>query len=423
MRAEIVSVGTELLLGQIADTNAQHLGRLLPQLGISHTHRQTVGDNMERLVEALRLALSRADIVITIGGLGPTEDDITREAIANALGDETVVDEACLASLRQWFRERNLPWVESQASQAVRPMCGVLVENPNGTAPGLICERAGKIVIALPGPKGEFVPMADGPVRDYLSKLARGEVIHSRVLRICGLGESVVEDRIRPLLASSNPSVAPYAHPGEVHLRLTAAAPTIELAEALIRPAEQRVREVLGDAVYGADDVTLEQSVIELLKAQGYTLAVAESVTGGGLGARLTSVAGSGEVYVGGVVAYDPKVKHELLGVSMEVLEDESRGPVSAECAEQMAAGVKKLLHTDYGLSVTGNAGPTADKGDKPIGMTYIAVVGPGGGEVREHLFRGGRELVRVRAQQAGLTMMREHALGPSRDQEVASGS
>jgi nicotinamide-nucleotide amidase len=413
--AEIVSVGTELLFGQIADTNAQHLGRLLPQLGISHMHRQTVGDNLGRVIEAIKLALSRSDIVFTIGGLGPTEDDLTREAIAAALEEDLVVDDRIVEKLRKLFALRNLPWVDSQAKQGSRPQCGKAVENPNGTAPGLICEKDGKVVIALPGPRGEFVPMVDGPVRDYLMKLGGGDVIHSHLLRICGLGESVVEERIRPVLESNNPTVAPYAHLGEVHLRITAHASTIDLAEAMIAPIEQRIREALGDAIFGSDEVTLEQAVVELLQKRDETVAVAESMTGGGLGERFTNVPGSGDVFIGGAITYDVELKKKLLGVDPDLLEDENRGPVSDECARQMALGVRTLVGSTYGVSVTGNAGPSSDKGDKPVGLTYIGVAGPNGVEVEEFHFRGQRDSIRRRAQQAALTALRRVALSRER--------
>ncbi|MFY9233098.1 MAG: competence/damage-inducible protein A [Fimbriimonadaceae bacterium] len=407
MTAEIVSVGTELLLGQITDTNAQHLGKVLAELGIPHQHRQTVGDNRDRLVEALRLALRRSDIVLTIGGLGPTQDDITREAVASALNDEIIVDEAALAGLREFFSSRGLPWVDSQIRQAWRPACGRLIENPNGTAPGMICEKGSKVVVALPGPRGEFVAMVDGPVRDALARFGGGEVILSRLIRICGLGESLVEERVRDLLESSNPSVAPYAHPGEVHLRITARAKSSQAAQEMIAPVEEQIKAALGTAVFGTDETTLEAAVIELLSNRNATVAVAESMTGGGLGERFTNVAGSGDAFLGGFITYDLGLKKKLLGISAEILDNPEIGPVSEKCAREMAARIRELTGATYGVSITGNAGPTSDKGAKPIGMTYIGVAGPGGVEVEEHQFRGQREFIRRRAEQASLAMLR----------------
>lgn len=381
MNAEIVSVGTELLLGQIADTDAQHLGTLLPQLGIAHMHRQTVGDNLVRLTEAIKLALSRSDIVFTIGGLGPTQDDLTRDGIAAALDDPLVNDEGSEALLRRIFRERKFAWVESQLRQAMRPACAKPIPNANGTAPGLICEKNGKVVIALPGPIGEFVPMADGPVRDYLAKLTTGGVIVSRLLRTCGVGEGIVEDTIKELLDSQNPTIAPYAKIGEVHLRLTAFAETADKAEALIAPMESRVRELLGAAVYGVDDESLEEVVLRLLRERQGSLVVAESCTGGGLGRRLTSVPGASDVFLGGAITYSNESKAALAGVARGLFAESGPGAVSEECARQMAAGIRTRLGASHAVSITGIAGPDGGSEEKPVGTVYVAVATP------EHLY------------------------------------
>lgn len=402
MTAEIVSVGTELLMGQIADTNAQALGRVLPELGIAHHCRQTVGDNLSRLTEALRLALSRSDIVFTIGGLGPTEDDLTRDGIAAALGVRLVHDPSIEAGIRRIFDDRRFTWTESQARQAMRPECAEAIENPNGTAPGLICRLDGKVVIALPGPKGEFVPMLDR-VRILLGT---GEsVIHSRILRVAGMGESAVEERIRGELSGTNPSVAPYAKPGEVHLRLTAGAADTAAANALLDPLETRIREALGDAVFGVDDQTLESVVLEMLRARGETLAVAESCTGGGLGARLTSVAGASDVFLGGVISYANSAKTDLLGVPEAVLE--ASGAVSPECALAMASGARRALSASWGVSITGIAGPGGGTPEKPVGLVYIGVEGPEQAKAHEFKFRGTREDIRGRSTQLALTLLR----------------
>jgi len=411
MRAEIVSVGTELLLGQIADTNAQHLGQLLPQLGIEHTNRQTVGDNLGRLEEALRLALSRADVVFTIGGLGPTEDDLTREGIARALDDELVRDPSIEATLKEIFERRQANWVDSQLRQADRPSCARPIPNPNGTAPGLICEKGGKVVIALPGPKGEFVPMAEGPVRDYLAKLATGGVIASRLLRVCGIGEAALEQSIRHLLTSTNPTVAPYAKVGEVHLRLTASAPTREEALRLIEPVELEIRSIVGQAAYGIDDQTLESVVIDLLRSKGLTLAVAESCTGGGLGARITSVPGSSDVFVGGFLTYSNETKMRLLGVSPELFEEGGPGAVSEDCASEMAVGAALALGADCAVSITGIAGPGGGSDEKPVGTVYIGVARTGWVSSERYLFRGDRAAIRERSVQWALICLREALL------------
>lgn len=409
MVAEIVSVGTELLLGQIVDSDAQYMGRLLAELGISHLRRQTVGDNLERLVETLRLALERSDIVITIGGLGPTEDDLTRIGIAQALGDELIVDLDYENQLKALFQARNLSWTLSQVRQAERPTSAELIANPNGTAPGLLCRSQGKFVIAMPGPPGEFRPMADGPVKETLAKLATGGVIRSRTLRICGLGEALVEEKVRQLLDSSNPTVAPYAHPAEVHLRVTAKAASTEEAEKLIEPVAQQIRNILGDAVYGENDVDLETATVQMLRSRGETVSVAESCTGGMLGERITSVSGASDVFPGGVISYSNDVKANLLGVNPETLR--RFGAVSEACSREMAAGVRAKLGTTYGVSITGIAGPDGGTKEKPVGLVYVSVASDSGVETLENRFRGIRETIRRRSTQSALILLRRRLI------------
>lgn len=402
--AEIVSIGTELLMGQIADTNAQHLGKLLPELGIGHYRRQTVGDNLERAVEAIRLAMSRADVVFTIGGLGPTEDDLTREAVAAAMAVELELVPEIAEKLRKMFALRNLPWTEAQNRQAMKPAGSIVVENPNGSAPGLICSSGACHVICLPGPRSEFIPMVEGPVREFLESLDPGSVIHSRVLRVCGMGESVVEERLRALVHSSNPTAATYAKPAEVHVRLTASAPDSESANRLLDPLDAAVRAALGWCVFGADDVTLEAACLSLLEERNFCVGTAESITGGGLGAQLTRVSGAGTAFRGSIVAYLPELKTKLLGVPAELLESE--GPVSAACAEAMARGARETLGCDVALSTTGNAGPTSDVDGKPVGLVYVGLSTPDGTWSEEFRFRSRREETRIRTQQVALTLL-----------------
>lgn len=410
MTAEIVSVGTELLLGQIIDTHAPYMARILADCGIGCTRRQTVGDNLDRLVESLQLALSRSDIVVAIGGLGPTQDDLTREGIVAALDDELKLDESYEKTLRELFATRRFKWVESNRKQAMRPTCATFIDNLNGTAPGLLCQKNGKVVIALPGPRNEFNPMAEGPVRTFLQGILGGTVIHSRTLRICGLGESYVEEQIRHLMQGENPTVAPYAHPAEVHLRITARAESRDMADQIIDPMEQAIRKVLGNAVYGVNDETLEQAVIKLLVERTRNLAVAESITGGWLGQRLTTVPGSSSAFLGGVIVYDLEAKESLLGIDMDRLKQ--FGPVSEEVAKEMSAKVRERLNTTYGLSITGNAGPTSDSDSKPVGQVFIGLASPTGTEVREHRLRGARDDIRQRCTQLALVQLREALLG-----------
>jgi nicotinamide-nucleotide amidase len=409
MTAEIVSVGTELLLGQIVDTHAPKMAQILADCGIGCTRRQTVGDNLERLTESIKLALSRSDVVITIGGLGPTQDDITREGIAAALGVDLIADPDYEDHLRRLFAKRKFAWVDSNLRQALRPADAQFIPNDVGTATGLICRQGAKSVIALPGPRSEFNPMAEGPVRDYLEKSHGGRVIHSRILRVCGLGESYVEEQIRHLMQGDNPSVAPYAHPAEVHLRLTARAASRAEADRIIDPMEGQIRGVLGNAIYGVDDKSLEEAVIDLLSDQNKTVAVAESITGGGLGQRLTNVPGSGDAFRGGVITYDLDAKQTLLGVQAATLKQ--FGPVSEETAREMAANISERLNTDYGVSITGNAGPTADVDGKPVGLVYIGIAGPSGVAVKEQHMRGSRADIRYRCTQLALVHLRESLL------------
>jgi nicotinamide-nucleotide amidase len=409
--AETVSIGTELLLGHTVDTNAAEAGRVFAECGLAHTYRQTVGDNLPRIVEALRLALGRADVVVTIGGLGPTEDDLTREGVAAALDDSLVHDPGIEAHLRRHFETRRLTWVDSQLRQALRPRCAAPLINKHGTAPGLLCKKGDKTVIALPGPRGEFLPMLEGPVRDVLVKIGGGQVVRSRVLRVVGLGESVVEDRLRDLMSSSNPTLAPYAKTGEVHLRLTRLDSDLDAADAALDPLEQEIRRRLGDAVYGVNDETLEAVTVSLLLRRENTVATAESCTGGWLGSRLTSVPKASACYVGGVVSYSNQLKERLLGVRRETLD--AHGAVSAEVAEEMALGAKERLGSDYAVSVTGIAGPEGGTPDKPVGLVYIGVATPFSVEAHRHWFAGLRETVRFWSTQMALFHLRNQVLDP----------
>ena len=410
MRAEIVSVGTELLLGQIVDTNAAYLARQLSEVGVLVYRRTTVGDNMERLVTALRKALDESDAVITIGGLGPTMDDITRDGLADALGDTLHRDEAIAAGLREFFESRGMPLLESNLRQAMVPAHGQAIANPNGTAPGLLFEKDGKIAIALPGPPNEFIPMVDDFVLPYLRrKTGNVGTIRSLVLRVAGVGESLVEDKIKDLMQDSNPSVAPYAKVGEVHLRVTAKSDTAEEAERLIAERAKLVRARLGDAVYGENDAPLESAVVAELKQRHKTLSIAESCTGGLVAQRVTDVAGSSAVFLGGVVAYSNAAKTDLVAVPAELI---SRvGAVSPEVAEALAVGVRERFGSDYGIGVTGIAGPDGGTPEKPVGLVYLAVAFPGGCEVDKVNYIGSRSIVRHRASQTALNMLRLRVL------------
>lgn len=409
MNAEIVSVGTELLLGQILDTHAPTMARILAESGIGCRHRSTVGDNLDRIVDTLKTALERSDVVVTIGGLGPTSDDLTRDAIALALGDELELVPEIETKLRHFFESRGYEYVESNSRQAMKPTSADIIPNPNGTAPGLVCRKNGKVVFALPGPKGEFDPMANDSVRPMLETLGGGETIHSRTLRIIGVGESHVEAQLGSLMDQENPTVAPYAHTGEVHLRLTARAKSAQEAEKLIEPTHEKIKSILGIAVFGTNQTTLEEATIEILRQKNQTVSSAESMTGGGIGERLTSVAKSSEAYRGGFITYSVETKVSMLGLDRSFVD--SHGPVSKEVAEAMAVAVREKLGTTFGVSIVGNAGPGSDVDGKPVGLVYVSISGPNGTITDESKFRGIREDIRRRGEQIALRLLREQAL------------
>ncbi len=418
LRAEIVSVGTELLLGQIVDTNAAYLARCLSEAGVIVHRRATVGDNMERLQAALRTALEAADVVFTIGGLGPTMDDITRDGLAAVMGDPLQLDEGIAERLRQFFALRGAPMVESNLRQAMAPVRGRVIDNPNGTAPGLLFESGKHIGIALPGPPNEFIPMVDNHVMPYLrAKTGNIGTIRSVVLRVAGMGESLVEERVKDLMFDSNPTVAPYAKVGEVHLRVTARADTAEEADALIAARATLVRERLGTAIYAENDVPIEAAVVALLANTGETVSTAESCTGGLVAQRITDVSGSSAIFPGGVVAYSNEAKTTLVDVPADLIA--RVGAVSPEVAEKLATGVQARFGSTYGIGVTGIAGPTGGSEEKPVGLVYIAVAYPGGCEVEKANYIGSRSIVRTRASQTALNMLRLRILARARVSKI----
>lgn len=408
MRAEIISVGTELLLGQIVDTNAVYLSNLLSEYGIDLYYRITVGDNASRLSDALRTSLSRADLVFTIGGLGPTQDDLTKETVAQVVGDEMVLDEEIASRIRAYFAARGIEMPYTNLKQAMVPKRGRSFPNPLGTAPGAAFETEdGKAVIILPGPPKEFVAMVDECVVPYLrEKVGQcSSVIKSRVLRLTGIGESSVEEAVKHLLKSQNPTVAPLASPGEVRLRITAKADSPDQAEAMINEMESELVAILGHHVFGRDDETLERVVVESLIARKITLAVAESCTGGLIANRITDVPGCSASFLAGVVSYSNEAKKELLGVPEELLA--RHGAVSEPVARAMAEGVRKVTGADIGLSTTGIAGPTGGTETKPVGLVFIGLATANGTDVQRHQFFGARSDIKFRASQAALDMLR----------------
>ena len=410
MRAEILSVGTELLLGQITDTNAAYIARELAALGIDLYFKQTVGDNPSRIQEAVRLALSRADAILITGGLGPTEDDLTVDAVASALGEELVEDPAVTEHVRRFFAARGRVPTPNVFKQALVPRSARVIPNTRGTAPGIHLERDGRMLFIMPGVPYEMEGMMQDYVVPALKARTGGEVIRSVVLRVTGEGESAVEMRIKDLLAATTPTIAPYAKLGEVHLRLTSKGSEQAIA-AQLTEGERLVRERLGELIYGRDDETLERVVGELLIARRATLSVAESCTGGLLAQRITSVPGSSTYFIEGIVAYSNEAKTALLGVPRETLEAD--GAVSAPVAEAMAQGIRARAMTTYALSITGIAGPGGGTEEKPVGLVYLGLADEGGTQHRRLTFgaQAGRAGIRHLAAQAALNLLRLHII------------
>ncbi len=410
MRAEIIAVGTELLLGQIVDTNGAYLARRLAELGIDLYFAQTVGDNHARIQDAVRLALSRADLILMTGGLGPTEDDLTVAALAQALGEDLVRHDAIADQIRLFFEKRGRVPTTSVYKQALLPRSARPIPNTRGTAPGVHLERDGRMIFMMPGVPFEMEGMMEGYVIPYLRARSGSTLIGSRVLRVTGEGESSVEQRIVDLTRGTMPSIAPYAKLGEVHLRLTAKGTPDEVRRAL-NTGEGLVRERLGDLVYGVDEQTLEEVVASLLTERHLRVAVAESCTGGLIAQRLTNIPGSSGYFLGGVIAYSNESKIQMLGVDPSLME--THGAVSAAVAEALAAGIRHRTHADLGLSATGIAGPAGGTPEKPIGLVFLGLADSHGTRhVKLSLgSEPGRAGIRFLAAQAALNFLRRHLL------------
>ena len=373
--AEILCIGTEILMGDIVNTNAAYIAKELAGLGINVYHQSVVGDNPQRLREALELAFSRADIVITTGGLGPTYDDLSKETIAAFFGRELVMDQESLHRIECHFLRQNRPMTENNKKQAMMPQGCIIFPNNNGTAPGCAIEgtgeQQGKTAIMLPGPPREMKPMFEESVKPFLLKDSDTRLV-SHTMHFFGIGESMLENLLRDLMEHSlNPTVAPYAKTGEVQLRVTARVQNGEDAEALLQPVMEKIKEQVGGYLYGIDVGNLQTAAVHALKTNGLHVAVAESCTGGYVAKRLTDVSGASEVFECGVVTYSNRMKHQLLGVSQQTLD--TFGAVSEETAREMAAGVRRLSGAEIGISVTGNAGPEPSEG-KEVGLVYIGV-------------------------------------------------
>jgi nicotinamide-nucleotide amidase len=402
--AELLSVGTELLLGEIVDTNAAFLAQELKDRGVNLYWKTVVGDNLQRVVEAIDRALERSDIVIVGGGLGPTDDDLTREAIAAVAGETPRVDEAALAHLREFFRSRGREMPLTNSKQAWLIPSAEALANPNGTAPGWLVRTRGKIIVALPGPPFEMKPMWRNEV---LPRLALPEAgLFTRTYRTNGIGESHIAELLSSKLTNAgNPSVATYARRDGVHVRVAASAPTAAEARRLAEPAEAAVLAALGDQIYGTDDETLPTVIGRMLAQRGQTLATMESLTGGLVADEITNVPGSSAWLLGGAVTYSPSAKIAF-GVGQETLS--SRGTVSRETALEMATAARERFSADWGVATTGVAGPDPSEG-KPVGLFFTAVSGPVVSQAVEGRATGDRRTIKERAAIASLALLWRH--------------
>lgn len=396
LTAKIISVGTELLLGDIVDTNSAYLSAGLAEIGINLFHRETVGDNHDRLVDVLREALRDADIVITSGGLGATSDDITKECVAEALGLELVLDTHSLDLIRSYYERAGRQMTDNNVKQAYIPKGAIVFDNDYGTAPVLAVKTERGAVVMLPGPPREFCPMFDLKIKPWLRESFSDCTIISRTLRLFGIGEAAAEEKVRHLMDSyTNPTVAPYAKTGEVILRLTAKGSDEAECNALIDKLQCEVEKEVGEYIYGVDISSLEEALSIKLLEKGLTVAFAESCTGGLASKRLVDIPGASKILGMSVVTYSNNAKRTLLGVSCETLE--KFGAVSLECAKEMAEGLFSLSGADIAVSVTGVAGPDTDEG-KAVGTTFIGISSKLGTRgVTLNLARGKRERAFIR--------------------------
>lgn len=406
LKAEIVSVGTELLLGQVIDTNTVEISQSLAELGIGCYFHTSVGDNPLRLAAVLSQALVRSNVVIITGGLGPTEDDLTKEVLAAVTGRPLVLDPAAREHVERYFRSVGREMSQNNLRQAMLPQGAEMLPNPRGTAPGVYLLAHGAHVFCLPGVPTEMRTMWKESVAPRLARIREGGgVIRSKTLRFYGIGEAALEERVKDLLHGDNPTLAPYASVGEVRLRITARAESEEAAAALIAPLQQEILRRVGEYLYGEDDDSLESVVGRLLQAKGMRLATAESCTGGLIAHRITNVPGSSAYFGQGWIVYSNEAKTRELGVNPKTLE--RFGAVSEEVAQEMAQGALQRSGADIAVAVTGIAGPTGGTPTKPVGTVCFAVATAQGSQTVTRSFRGSREDIKWRSASEALNLAR----------------
>lgn len=409
MICEIISVGTELLLGDIVNSNAQYLSQKLSLLGFDVYHHSVVGDNINRLIDQINLSRSRSDIIITTGGLGPTDDDITKEGISNALGIEMILHEESLKKIKSYFDRIGKDMPRINIKQAYMLPNSIVIENDNGTAPGLICEHEENIFILLPGPPKEMIPMFDNKIFSYLKKKSNS-IIKSRTLRVAGIGESSLQDMLYDLMKKqTNPTIALYAKEGEVQIRITAKSKDENHAGSIIDGSIKKIKEILGHSIYGYDEETLEYVINELLQHNNKTIAIAESCTGGLVSSRLTDIPNASRSFINGVVCYSNESKINMLGVNKDTLVN--YGAVSKETAAEMAIGIKEISKTNIGLSITGIAGPDGGTEEKPVGLCYIGLAIDNKIYTHKCLFNGNRLKIKWLTSTKALDIVRKSLL------------
>ena len=410
MSAEIISVGTELLLGEIANTDAQDISECLAELGLDLYYHTVVGDNPQRLRDVLRLAKSRSDLIITTGGLGPTYDDLTKEVICETLGLPLELHEPSLERMRGFFADMGREMTENNIKQAYLPHGCTVFDNDWGTAPGCAAEADGVTVVMLPGPPRELYPMFTDHVLPYLSRRS-GVRLHSRELRAFGMGEAELTYRIRDIIANqTNPTVAPYVKTGEVTLRVTAQCRDEAEGERLVAPMIEAIQARVGSVLYSTDGEALDALCVRLLRERGETLSVAESCTGGLLASAIVDNAGSSACFFEGAVTYSNEAKMRRLGVTRETLD--AHGAVSDACAREMAAGMRAAAGTTYALATTGIAGPDGGTAEKPVGLVYVALASPAGVKTAELHLTGDRARIRALSVLHALDLLRRSLLG-----------
>ncbi|HCX64877.1 MAG TPA: competence/damage-inducible protein A [Eubacteriaceae bacterium] len=407
MKGEIINVGTEILIGDILNTNSQYLSRELSRLGISVFYHSTIGDNPERLKTLLNEAKKRSDLIFITGGLGPTQDDLTKETVAEIAGKKMVLHQESYDKLVSFFHNHQVTMTENNVKQAYIPQDAQIIPNDNGTAPGILLESEETTFVLLPGPPRELQPMFQDSVIPYLEGKSENQFF-SNYYKIAGIGESTLETQLLDLIENqSNPTIATYAKPNEVLVRVTANAPTKKEAEKILKHYDAVIRERFRDSIYAYEDISLNEKVVKLLLEKKATITLAESCTGGRIASALTEIPGVSGSFLLGLVTYSNQAKEQQLGVKKETLK--THGAVSRQCAEEMALGLVERCPSDIAVVTTGIAGPEGASAEKPVGLVYIGIYYKGRLDIHEHRLNGNRVRIQSKATSLALNEVRKH--------------